>query len=177
MIAPRWKKVLRDLWLHKSRTALVGVAISIGIIGAGAVLDTWSMLRHATRQEFSSSSPASATLRTTAIDDALLMKIRAMPPIRLAEARSNVAASVYTATGWRSALLMSASDFSTVKIGVIKQEEGDWPPRHDAVAIESSSVDFASASIGDKLTIKIADGEPHEIPITGIARDVGLAPG
>lgn len=28
------EKVLRDLWLHKSRTALVGLAILAGIIGA-----------------------------------------------------------------------------------------------------------------------------------------------
>lgn len=177
MMSPRWRKVLRDLWLHKSRTALVGLAISIGIIGAGAVLDTWSLLRGATRQEFKASDPASATLRTTDIDDALLLKIRAMPSIRLAEARSAVAASVYTATGWRPALLMSAPDLSAVKIGIIKQEDGDWPPRDDAIAIESSSVEFASAAVGDKVKVKIADGEPHEVAIAGIARDVGLAPG
>jgi putative ABC transport system permease protein len=177
MIAPRWCKVGRDLWLHKSRTALVGLAISIGIIGAGAVLDTWSLLRGATRQEFRSSDPQSATIRTTDIDDALLAKIRAMPSIRLAEARSATTASVYTATGWRTALIMSAPDLSAVRIGIIRQEDGDWPPRDDAVVIESSSVDFASAAVGDNLTIKVGDGEQHAIPVSGIARDVGLAPG
>jgi len=176
-ITPRWRKVLRDLWIHKARTALVGVAISIGIIGAGAVLDTWSLLRGATRQEFRSSDPASATLRSTSIDAALLDQVRAIPSIRLAEARRAVMASVYTATGWRTAMLMTAPDLSAVRIGVIKQEEGDWPPRDDAVAIESSSVDFAAASIGDKLKIRIADGTGLDLPISGIARDVGLAPG
>ena len=40
MLSPRWRKVVRDVWLHKSRTFLVIVAITIGLIGAGSVLDT-----------------------------------------------------------------------------------------------------------------------------------------
>src|SRR5512141_1535522 len=102
----RWRKVARDLWLHKSRTVLVALAISIGIIGAGAVLDTWALLRNATRQEFSASNPASATLRVDAIDAATLEHVRAIPEIAFAETRAAVGASVYTSTGWRSALLM-----------------------------------------------------------------------
>jgi putative ABC transport system permease protein len=176
-VSPRWKKVSRDLWIHKSRTALVGFAISMGIIGAGSVLDTWSLLRRATRQEFRSSEPASATLRTSGIDESLLRKIRGLSSVKLAEARAAVSASVYTATGWRTAILMTAPDLASVKVGVIKQEEGEWPPPDGAIAIESSSVDFASASIGDKLIVKLANGQPHELPISGIARDVGLAPG
>jgi putative ABC transport system permease protein len=177
MMSPRWRKVLRDLSLHKARTALVGVAIAIGIIGAGAVLDTWSLLRFATRQEFRASDPASATLRTASVDEALLREIRAMPSIRLADARRTIAANVYTSTGWRTAMIMSAPELSGVKVGVIKREEGEWPPRDGEVVIESSSVDFAAASIGDRLRIRIADGEATELEISGIARDVGLAPG
>jgi hypothetical protein len=38
-IAPRWRKVLRDTWLHKARTLLVVAAVATGMIAAGALLD------------------------------------------------------------------------------------------------------------------------------------------
>ena len=40
MASPRVRKVLRDVWHHKARTILVVLAIAIGIIGAGAVLNS-----------------------------------------------------------------------------------------------------------------------------------------
>ena len=33
-LGPRWRKVLRDVWQHKSRTILVVLAIAVGILGA-----------------------------------------------------------------------------------------------------------------------------------------------
>jgi putative ABC transport system permease protein len=177
VISPRWRKVLRDLWLHKSRTILVVLAISVGIIGAGAVLDTWSLVRSGTRQEYGSSDPASATIRTDSIDDALLTLVRAMPEIRLAEARRTVAASVLTSTGWRSALLMASPSFATSRIGIIKREEGDWPPPDGAMVVERSSVDYANAVNGDVMKVEVGENPPRELRISGIARDVGLAPG
>lgn len=177
MLSPRWRKTFRDAWLHKSRTLLVALAISVGIIGAGAVLDTWALLRRATRAEFSASEPASATLRTAAVDLPLLARVRAMPSIRFAEARTTIAASAFTSTGWRTALLMSSPDFSDVKIGAIKSESGEWPPRDSAMTIESSSTDFAGAALGDRIPVRIGSNVPVELEITGVARDVGLAPG
>jgi putative ABC transport system permease protein len=177
LASPRWNKVLRDLWLHKSRTALVGIAISIGIIGAGSVLNTWALLQGATRAEFRASEPASATIRTSGIDEALLEQVRSLPSIKLAEARSVVAASVNTATGWRTAQLMTAPDLASVKIGAIKSEEGEWPPRDGALAVESSSLEFAGVAVGDRMTIRIADSVVSELPVVSVARDVGLAPG
>ena len=174
---PRWRKVVRDLAAHKSRTAVVGLAISIGIVGAGAVLDTWALLRGATRQEFRASEPASATIRTPAIDADLLAKVRAMPEVKLAEARSVVAGSVYTATGWRAAMFMSGLDLESTRIGIIKAEEGEWPPRDDALVIESSSLDYAGAKVGDNLMLRVGDAATRELPVSGVARDVGLAPG
>lgn len=173
----RWKKVARDLSLHKSRTALVAFAIAIGIIGAGAVLDTWALVRGATRQEYGASNPASATIRTNDVNEALIERIESVPGVLMAEARSTIGGSVYTNTGWRPAMIMSSPDFSAVRIGVIKREQGDWPAPDDAIAIESSSLDFSGASLGDRLQVRAGEGEPITLPVTSIARDVGLAPG
>jgi len=177
VLSPRWRKVVRDVWLHKARTLLVVAAIAVGIIGAGAVLDAWSLLRLVTRGEYDASLPASATLRTDSIDTALLARVRAVPAIANAQGRRNVMASARTSDGVRTALLMAADDFAENRIGKIKPERGEWPPADGSVIVESSSVDFAGAVVGDSLTIQVGDAQPQRLRIAGVARDVGLAPG
>jgi putative ABC transport system permease protein len=176
MLSPRWRKVVRDVWLHKSRTLLVVLAICIGIIGAGTVLNKWALLRNVTRGEFGASNPASATIRTDSIDAALLARVRALPAIRDAEARRTATASVRTESGWRTAMLFATDDFAK-RIGVIKPEHGAWPPADGAIVVEASSVEFAGAGIGKALELQVGDRRPITLSTTGIARDVGLAPG
>ena len=176
MLSPRWRKVVRDVWLHKSRTTLVVLAISIGIIGSGAVVNTWSLLRRGTRGEFTASNPASATLRTDSIDAALLQRVRALPAIRYAEARRTATGSARTEAGWRTAVLFATDDFAK-RIGVLKPEHGVWPPSDGAIVIEASSVEFSGGGIDKPLEVRIGDNAPLELSTSGIARDVGLAPG
>ncbi len=176
MLSPRWRKVVRDVWLHKSRTTLVVLAISIGIIGSGAVLNTWALLRRVTRGEFAASNPASATLRTDSIDAALLQRVRALPAIRYAEARRAATGSARTDSGWRTAILFATDDFAK-RIGAIEPEHGEWPPGDGAIVVEASSVEFSGAGIGKPLEVKIGANNSLELSTSGIARDVGLAPG
>ncbi|MEO5818268.1 MAG: FtsX-like permease family protein [Gemmatimonadaceae bacterium] len=177
MLSPRWRKVVRDLWLHKARTSLVVLAVCIGIIGAGSVLDAWSLLRRVTHGEFSDSNPASATLRTDSVDTNLLARIRTLPAVANAEARRTITASVQTSAGSNTALLFAMDDFTTNRIGLIKPDSGTWPPRNGAVVIEHSSMEFAELSVGDSVVVQLRDGSPFTLPVAGVARDVGLAPG
>ena len=177
MISPRWRKVLRDLWLHKSRTILVMLAIVIGIVGAGAVLDTWSILRVVTRDGYLATNPASATLRVDSVDDALLAIVRAVPGIRDAESRRTVVGAVSVNGQNFSTLLFSSRDPSTKTVGTVAYDRGVWPPTDNTVVVEHSSLEYAGISVGDKVTLQLADGAPIEVPVTGVARDQSLAPG
>ncbi|MEO8336154.1 MAG: FtsX-like permease family protein [bacterium] len=177
MLSPRWRKVLRDLWLHKARTSLVVLAVCVGIIGAGAVLDAWSLLRRVTRGEFGESNPASATLRTNSIDAGVLARVRSIPAVASAQARRTLTASVQTSAGANTALLFAMDDFTSNRIGVIKHDSGNWPPRDGAVVVERSSLEFAELAIGDSVVIQNRNGGTSALPVTGVSRDVGLAPG
>src|SRR3954453_10136584 len=94
MRSPRWQKVRRDLWLHRGSSALVMLAIAVGVGGAGAVLDTWALVRQVTRSSCRASNTASATLRTERVDAALLARVRALPAVQDAQGRRAVLASV-----------------------------------------------------------------------------------
>ena len=37
MLNPRWRKVLRDLWGNKTRTALVVLSIAVGVFAVGMI--------------------------------------------------------------------------------------------------------------------------------------------
>ena len=175
MSSLRWRKVLRDLWLHKARTLLVVLAIALGIVGAGSVLDTWALLRRVTRDGFLATNPASATLRTESIDADLLERVRALPEIAAAAARRTVIASAFTESGWRTAVLYAATDFQS-PIGKLQPTAGAWPPADSALVIEASSVEFAGLGVGGALQLRLGDRQVT-LPIVGIARDAGLAPG
>ena len=177
MLDTRWTKVRRDLWLHRSRSTLVVVAIVVGIVGAGAVLDAWSLLRRATGDGYLATNPPSATLRLDRVDDALLTQVRALSSVRAATARRTVSASVRTPNGWRTAVLFSGSERSMRDVGRVDSIAGVGLPGNDALTIESSSVQFAELGIGDTVSLQVGDSTPVTLPITGIARDAGLAPG
>jgi len=174
---PRWAKVRRDLWLHRGRSALVVLAIAVGIVGAGAVLDAWSLLRHVTRDQFLASNPPSATVRTSSVDAAVLARVRAVPGVQAAEARRTVVASALVDGAWRTALLFAADDLAAERIGRVDGVAGAWPPPDGALVVEHSSVDSAHAAVGAPLTLAIGDRPSVALPVAGVARDVGLAPG
>jgi putative ABC transport system permease protein len=177
MPSPRWTKVARDLWLHRARTLLAVLAIAVGIAGAGSVLDTWALLREVTRAGYLATNPASATILLDEVDLALLRAVRAHPGVRHAERRRTVVASVRTGEAWRTALLFASDGPASQRIGVLARERGEWPPADGALVVERSSVEFAGVAVGDAVAVRVGDEDPLTLPIVGVARDAGLAPG
>ena len=179
VLAPRWRKMLRDLRFHPSRTILVVVAMVVGLAGAGAVLDTFLLMRQVTREEYRASRPSSATVRVDAADSAIVAGVRALPSIAAVQARRTVSGNVrLTGEGTtRSLVLFTLADFSNNAIGKIIGEQGAWPPRAQELVIERSSMEFSGIGMGDSVVVQSGDGPPVTLPVTGVARDVGLAPG
>jgi putative ABC transport system permease protein len=177
MLEPRWRKVLRDVWLHKARMLLVVPAIAAGLIGAGSVLNTWALVERATRLGFQTSNPASATLYTDSIDDALLAAVRVLPEIADAQARRTVRAAIRTPMASAGALLFTTDDLTGIRIGRVRPEGGGWPPEDGALVVERSSMNFGGVAVGDAVTVAVGERPAVTLSVTGIARDVGVAPG
>ena len=176
-LRPRWRKVYRDIWLHKPRAILVVLAIVVGIVGAGSVLNTWGLIRTATREEYRASNPPSAVLRTDAIDAALLARVRARTDIAYAEARRTVGASVRVGGVSQRALLFALAEPAQLRIGVVESVRGAWPADDDGIVVEHSSVDIAGVDLGSLVTVQVDSGPERALRVTGVSRDVGLAPG
>ncbi|HEY8009808.1 MAG TPA: FtsX-like permease family protein [Rudaea sp.] len=176
-ISPRWRKMLRDAWLHKARTLLVVLAVATGMIAAGALLDAWALVRRVTAETYQASHPVSATLHVDAVDDALLAQVRALPAITAARARRSVFATVESNGARLVAELYALQDFSAQDIGKLQPERGVWPPRDGEIVLERSSLDFSGSGLGESLALQVGKNPQHALPVTGIARDVSLPPG
>jgi putative ABC transport system permease protein len=175
----RWRKVWRDLQLHPARTALVILAMVVGLAGAGSVLDTWALMRQVTREEYRASRPASATLRVDALDAALVADVRARPALAAVQARRTVNGAVRRSgeTVTRSLVVFALDDFAGNRIGKVVAESGSWPPPDGALVLEHSSLEFSGIAEGDSVTVQVGDQREVVLPVTGVSRDVGLPPG
>jgi len=175
-MSPRWRKVLRDVSLHKGRTLLAILALATGLTGTGALLDTWSLVRRATAGTYLASLPVSATLRVERVDEAMLGEIRASPRVAAAHAQRVASATLVAETGETPALLFAPDTFERTDMARFSLTAGRWP-RDGEVALEGSSLELSGASVGEHIRVRAGSGEPAALAVTGVAHDVSVAPG
>jgi putative ABC transport system permease protein len=171
-----WSKAAADVWRARSRSALVVIAIAIGLSGFLAVLSTYTILKRELDRGYLATNPASAILRTEAVDEALLARVIARDDIDDADARRVVTASLRTGDGaWRRAVLFVLRDFATLRINTVTPEGGEWPPPPGGMLIERDAFQVANARIGDLVTIRMSDGGEHMVRVAGGVHDPGQA--
>lgn len=170
------RKAIRDFWWERTRTALVGLAIAVGVSGFSAVLSSHAILTRALNDGYLATNPASATLRTDAVDDDLVAAVLAIPDVGAAEARRVVSGRIKAGPGeWRNLTLFVVKDFQNTRVGKLQHERGAWPPGAGDILIERDAFQVARARIGDTVTVRTSGGEDQSLRITGGIHDVGQA--
>ncbi len=171
-----WRKVLRDFWQERTRSFLVVAAIALGIAAFSAVLSSYAILDRELNQGYLATNPASATLRTDAIDDDLLKAVAANPGVAAAEARRVVAGRIKAGPAqWRSLMLFVVKDYADIRVSTINREGGAWPPGKGEILIERDAFQVANVRIGDAATVKMPNGDFQTLRVTGGVHDVGQA--
>jgi len=178
MFSPRWQKLRRDLALAKGRTAMMVIAIAVGVFGVGTVLIAYAILTREISRNYLGANPASATLELDkAVDDELLVAVRQRPGIADGQARATVMARVQIGPDeWRPLLLFVVEDFNAMRISTFKPDGGMWPPPDGTMLVERSALPVVNARVGDAVVVKTPNGQRRAVPITGLTHDTGLAP-
>jgi putative ABC transport system permease protein len=177
MSRPRFRKVLRDLWLHLPQTLLVVLAIAIGIFGVGAFLDAYAILTPTIATNFAMTNPAAITVRMKNVDNNAVEAARHFPGVTAAEARSLVYARVEVGPNeWDVLGLFVISDFHQVHVDKFWRQSGHWPPADRQILIERASIPLLHKTQGKTLVVKLSDGTPRALPIVGTVFDPGQAP-
>ena len=169
-----WRKVWRDFQAEGPRSILVIAAISLGIAAFSAVLSSYAILKRELNQGYLATNPASATLRTEAIDDELMKAVAAMPGIAAAEARRVVSGRIKAGPAqWRPLVLFVVKDYADIRVSTLSHETGAWPPGKGDILIERDAFQVAKTRIGETVTVRMPRGAFQTLRVTGGVHDVG----
>jgi putative ABC transport system permease protein len=180
MIAPRWRKVIADLWKNKTRTLLMIVTIGIGVFAVGMVTTSFIIALGDMDAGFQATNPQSGFLYTNAFDDDLLHRMRSVSGIKAVEGR--------TSTGGKAALPNGKTFSITIESGP-DQPKGrslnllkpidpvDIPTLGDKdILVERSAITGGGLKIGDPLTIDFEGGKSRTLRIVGFVGDMQAPP-
>ncbi len=174
MLSPRWRKVLRDLWLNKIRTLLVVLSIAVGVFAVGAIASSQIILSRDLTEAYLATNPASATFFTfDSFGDSVVEAVETMDEVKEAEGRRRVTLRVKTGPEeWRLLYLIAIPDFDDVKIDQFQPEAGAWPPPDNEMLIERAALGLLKAELGDTLLVKTPEGKERTMRIAGLAHDL-----
>ena len=171
-----WRKLTRDFWQERTRTALVVLAVAIGITGFATVLSTYAVLTRELNQGYLATNPASATLWTDRVEDDLLAGLLSNHGVSQAEARRQVSARMRVGPGeWRTLQLFVVRDYARIRVSTLGPEKGSWPPDTGEILIERDALQVARARIGDSVGVRTERGAEQTLRLTGTVHDVGQA--
>ncbi|TAL21745.1 MAG: ABC transporter permease, partial [Nitrospirae bacterium] len=177
MFSPRWRKVIGDLRATGGRITMMVLTIAVGIFGVGTILNAYTILTREISRNYLGTNPASAQLEIDRVDDSLVEAVRLRPGIADAEASSAVVARIEKKHGeWMPALLFVIKNFNKMRINTFQPESGAWPPLDGSILLEREALPLINAKVGDSCRIQTPNGQKHEISISGLVHDPGLAP-
>lgn len=176
MIAPRWRKVLRELWLNKTRTLLVILSISVGVFAVGAVVGARAILARDLRIQYEATYEASMTIAASNLDEQFVRSIARMPEVADAQGRGLHLLRVHLGEARSNLILYTIWDFDDVRLDRFFHEQGARVPGRREVLLERSSLRLFNKQIGDLLTIELPDGKTRDLRIVGTVFDVNAPP-
>ncbi|NJN18607.1 MAG: ABC transporter permease [Oscillochloris sp.] len=174
MLAPRWRKVLGDLWSNKTRTALVVLSIAIGVFAIGMISGGREILVRDLNGDWNAINPASASIGADTIDEDLVQVIRRMPGIAEAQASRSITVRALAADGtWKDLQLTVVKDPADLRIYVPTPLTGPWPPQRRAISLERSAFPFLGLNEGDPVQIELRNGDRYNFTVAGRVYSIG----
>jgi putative ABC transport system permease protein len=177
VIAPRWRKVVRDLLGRPGRSALAVLAMAAGVFEIGAMLYKYALLQPELTTMYGRTRPSSATLTLDRVSDELVDSVRRVPGVGAAEGRPVIVARARVGPDeWVPAILYVIRDFDQQQLDTFEPEAGAWPPADDEVLLERSALTVAKAGTGDRLLLRPAGAEDRSVRVAGTVHAAGMAP-
>lgn len=193
---PRWRKVLRDLWINKTRTLLVILSIAVGVFSVGMITHLRVVVGYNMEQSYINTRPAQATIYTSnQFDQTFVAAVRRMPDISAAEGRRKITVQfrVGDDPAWYPLDLIALQNPQQPTVNIVAPEQvfkpdpaswpnpGVWPPPNRAIVLERTSLLVANLGLlrtrlNDEIHIKLPSGKERDIPLAGLAYDFSQTP-
>ncbi len=164
------RKTLRDLWGNRSRTLLVALSISIGVVGVGMIVATWDVLTTDIQRRYRAINPAHVEMlvpRGVAVED--LHGLEQIADIENVQGRA-VLNTRYrrNAVQWQAIEIIAIPDADAQTINKVTPASGAFPPPRDKISVERASLKALNAQIGEAVVVD-ALGREKPMQIVGTA--------
>ena len=174
MLAPRWRKVLRDLWYAKTRTLLVVLSIAVGVFAFSMIYGARDIILREMDRSYRSISPVSATLTIGEFNQDLVDAIVKRPDIAAAQGRRTISARVLNGPEtWQSINIVALPD-DAMTIEILKPVKGAWPPPDKTMVLEKSARTAYATDLGHSLLLDLPHGNNRQVPVNGIVQDLSI---
>ncbi len=174
LVAPRWRKVISDLWINKTRTILVVLSIAVGVFAIGVILHARLVLATSLAATYEATDPAHATLYTLgSFPSSVAEAVRHVDGVEEAEARRSVVVRVQKGPdAWVNLQLVAIPDYNDIRVSRVRSAGGEWPPENHDIVIERSARAMLGVDVGDVATIKTAEGRERRVKVVGLSHDL-----
>lgn len=173
-----FRKIFRDLWRSKGRTALAVLSIFIGVFAVGMVGGVSDLLPARMVGSYRETNPAHIQiyLNGTVNDDDLtalsrLDGVAGIEGVRSLGARWRIDETQTL----RNMDLTARADYEQQQFNTIKLLSGRWPTGSDEAVAERTSVETFGVPMDGSLTMVVNDRE-RPIRIVGVAEDLNIQP-
>lgn len=171
---PATRKVLGELVQHKSRTALVILSIAVGIVAIGAIAGAFFVLPADMAASYAASNPPNIEILTDPFDQDLVDTISRMPGLGDVEGQRRTTVRAEVAPGdWRPLRLVAVADPGAQQVNRLLPMSGQRQPQDNELLLANKGAERLGVRTGELLTIELSDGALKQMPVVGVAMDLG----
>lgn len=183
-MSPRWKKVIHDLRMNRSRTLFVIASVAVGIYAVSVILGGRGILVREFEKTYRNSNPDAVAFFTGGMTEQQVDSIRDVEGVDGVDARTSVMMR-YTrssmpsekTTAWTPIEIQAIDDFDSIEVDrVTRLDTSSWPPKAGEVVIENSAKQVAFFKKGDVLTVEGPGGIRTELKVIGFVHDINVIP-
>ncbi len=179
MIAPRWKKILKDLFSYKLRTVLVVLTIGVGVYAIGIINSSLEFIMMDMEADYQSSKPHDAVIYSDPFEEEDINKLRSIEGVDDLDARSSASVTLNLPQDKKTqAVVTGIPSPEKIRLDLLSPAEpGTIPPlgKHE-VFVEYSGANALNIKKGDLLNLTLLDGYRRQVRVAGLIRDVNALP-
>lgn len=184
VLAPRWKKVIHDLRINRSRTIFVVASVAVGVFAVSVILGGRGILLREFDRGYAQSNPAAVTIYARGFDSTHVTSVERVDGVGAVDARTSFSTRYTTdedpgdtSVGWGTLDIEALDDFDSQSTGKVQRvESSTWPPGPGEIVIEQAARSVEDFAIGDTLTVESASGTRARLRIVGFAWDINAMP-
>ena len=173
--APRWRKVVADLWGSRMRTLLVVASISVGLFAIGIIATIYSVIAADMRTGYTAVNAANVYIQAQLFNPDLIDHLQKVAGVRQVQGVRVTDLRVRDKQNdWQSIHFQAVADWKQMPMNRLTLKQGVWPPGKAQVVIDQYKLSDLGVKLGDTLRIELPDGKEHELTLVGVVQDLTI---